>query len=76
MSHTTECPQCKHQWIKLDKISAEFELNLLKAENACLRGTLESLLDRPHEQHCDWLDPGPDQCNCLLKEARAALEET
>ena len=52
----------------------EARISELEAENARLGGALETLLDRPHEQHCAWRDPGPDQCNCWLKEARAALE--
>lgn len=46
----------------------------IKKENARLREALETLLDRSHEQHCDWLDP-VGQCNCWLSKARAALED-
>lgn len=47
----------------------------LKEENVRLREALDSLLDRPHEQHCHWPDPGSDKCNCWLNKARAALEK-
>lgn len=57
-----------------ENVRLHFENVDLKEQNARLREALESLLDRSHEQHCDWRYPGLGQCNCWLSKAHAALE--
>lgn len=74
MSHTTQCPHCKLEWVALDKIPAEFEFNLLKAENARLREALKKYANpETHSMDPDGFVWSGDYFD--YETARAALED-